>query len=121
MGVVTNRDEWVYDYDADQSKLPKSARLFANTRTAGAEHGGADVSNEALGTKIKWTRDLKRQLNLDIPNMLIERESIRRTNFRPFVRKSLYFNQNLNEMQYQLPDVFPKGIDDENRRLSRSA
>ena len=29
--------------------------------------------------------------------------------------KQLYFSQNLNEMQYQLPEVFPNGNDDENR------
>ena len=29
--------------------------------------------------------------------------------------KRLYFSQNLNEMQYQLPEVFPNGSDDENR------
>ena len=34
------------------------------------------------------------------------------------MRKSLYFNQNLNEMQYQLPEVFPQGGDDENRVIS---
>ena len=53
-------------------------------------------------------------MRLDIPN-IFDRTSIRQTNFRPFVRKSLYFNQNLNEMQYQLPEVFPQRVDDENR------
>ena len=30
----------------------------------------------------------------------------------------LYFNQNLNEMQYQLPDVFPVGSGEENKVIS---
>ena len=104
MGVVTNRDEWVYDFDADN--LGKKVRTFINLyEESRAEYGGQDVDNETLGTTIKWTRDLKRQLRLDTPNVY-DRESIRRTLFRPFIYKSLYFNQNLNEMQYQLPDVF---------------
>ena len=37
---------------------------------------------------------------------------VRQTLFRPFVRKQLYFSQNLNEMQYQLPQVFLNGNDD---------
>ena len=116
MGVVTNRDEWVYDFDADSltAKVRAFIHEYEDTR---AEHGGTDASNEDIGTKIKWTRDLKRQLSLDVPNTY-RRESVRKTNFRPFVRKSLYFNQNLNEMQYQLPEVFPKGSDDENKVIS---
>ena len=113
MGVVTNRDEWVYDFDADS--LGRKVRAFINLyEESRAEHGGKDVDNDTLGTAIKWTRDLKRQLRLDTPNVF-DRGSIRSTLFRPFVGKSLYFNQSLNEMQYQLPDVFPMGSDDENK------
>ena len=112
MGVVTNRDEWVYDFD--QGRLGNKVRAFINEyEESRALHGGREVDNAELGTTIKWTRDLKRQLRLDSPN-LFERESIRRTLFRPFVTKHLYFNQNLNEMQYQLPEVFPKGAANEN-------
>ena len=113
MGVVTNRDEWVYDFDADN--LGAKVRAFINEyEESRARHGGKVFDDASLGTTIKWTRDLKRQLRLDIPN-IFDRTSIRQTNFRPFVRKSLYFNQNLNEMQYQLPEVFPQRVDDENR------
>ena len=115
MGVVTNRDEWMYDFDADS--LGRKVRAFINFyEESRAEHGGKDVDNDTLGTTIKWTRDLKRQLRLDTPNHF-DRESIRQTLFRPFVGKSLYFNQSLNEMQYQLPDVFPADSDDENKAI----
>ena len=112
MGVVTNRDDWVYDFD--QSGLGNKVRAFINEyEESRALHGGREVDDAELGTTIKWTRDLKRQLRLDSPN-LFERENVRRTLFRPFVSKHLYFNQSLNEMQYQLPEVFPKGAADEN-------
>ena len=113
MGVVTNRDEWVYDFDID--RLGGKVRAFINEYEGSrAEHGGKSVDNSTLGTNIKWTRDLKRQLRLDLPNVF-DREAIRRTMFRPFVGKALYFSQSLNEMQYQLPEVFPNGGNDENR------
>ena len=112
MGVVTNRDDWVYDFD--QSGLGNKVRAFINEyEESRALHGGREVDDAELGTTIKWTRDLKRQLRLDSPNVF-ERENVRRTLFRPFVSKHLYFNQRLNEMQYQLPEVFPKGTPDEN-------
>ena len=112
MGVVTNRDEWVYDFDSDH--LGRKVRAFINEyEESRAEYGRQNVDDSLLGANIKWTRDLKRQLRLDMPNTF-DRASIRRTIFRPFVSKSLYFNQRLNEMQYQLPDIFPTGVDGEN-------
>ena len=115
MGVVSNRDEWVYDFDSGNlgGKVRALINLYEESR---ALYGGQEVDDAALGTAIKWTRDLKRQLRLDTPNHF-ERESTRPTLFRPFVGKYLYFNQSLNEMQYQLPDVFPKGEGDENKAI----
>ena len=115
MGVVTNRDEWVYD--SDLGALNKKIRAFVDYyEEARAEHGGKDVDDAVLGTQIKWTRDLKRQLPSNITNRF-ERACSRKTTFRPSVRKFLYFNQTLNEMQYQLPDVFPNGSDNENEAI----
>ena len=112
MGVITARDEWVYAFDV--ASLGKAVRAFINEyEESRAKYGGKDVDDATLGTAIKWTRDLKRQLRSNTPSMF-DKESIRQTNFRPFVSKSLYYDQNLNEMQYQLPYVFPKGYDDEN-------
>ena len=116
MGVVTNRDEWVYDFN--HAHLGSKVRAFINEyEESRAEHGGKDVDDGILGTRIKWTRDLKRQLRLDLPNVF-DRTMVRQTLFRPFVGKQLYFSQNLNEMQYQLPEVFPNGNDDENQVIS---
>ena len=113
MGVVTNRDEWVYDFDPDL--LGSKVRGFINEyEESRAKHGGKNVDDNVLGTSIKWTRDLKRQLRLNVPNVF-ERTYVRQTIFRPFVGKHLYFNQNLNEMQYQLPEVFPNGDANENK------
>ncbi len=106
MGVVTNRDEWVYDLDADH--LGVKVRAFINEyEDKRARYGGKAFDDAALGTSIKWTRDLKRQLRADMPNVF-ERSSIRSTLYRPFTKKYLYYNQSLNEMQYQMPQLFPQ-------------
>ena len=111
-GVVTSRDYWVYDFDARH--LGEKVRTFINSyEETRAEYGGQVVDDASLGTAIKWSRDLKRQLRLDSPNVF-DRQSIRSSLYRPFVEKPMYFNQNLNEMQYQLPSIFPNGDDDEN-------
>ena len=79
-------------------------------------HGGKDVDDAELGTIIKWTRDLKRQIRSDIANTF-DRTGVRQTLFRPFVNKRLYFNQNLNEMQYQIPQIFPNDVEAQNKAI----
>ncbi len=115
MGVVTNRDDWTYDFDAKRlsTKVRAIIRAYEDSRT---EHGGKEFDATALGTHIKWTRDLKRQLLLNKRNSF-QREKIRQTFFRPFVSKALYFDRSLNEMQYQLPEIFPKGSIGENKAI----
>ena len=112
LGVVTNRDEWVHDFDPEclGSKVRGLINSYEEVR---AGHGGTAVDDAVLGTTIKWTRDLKRQLRADVPNVF-ERTSIQPTLYRPFVTKSLYFSQQLNEMQYQVPWIFPNGAPRQN-------
>ena len=113
IGVITARDEWVYDFDAE--KLGRKVRAFINEyEETRSMHGGQEVDDADLGTVIKWTRDLKRQIRSDIANTY-NRNGIRQTLFRPFVNKALYFNQNLNEMQYQIPQILPINFDAQNK------
>ncbi len=115
MGVVTNRDDWTYDFDPDNLGKKVSAIIEAYEKSRSV-HGGKEFNVADLGTEIKWTRDLKRQLRVDSPNTF-QKKHIRRTLFRPFVKKALYFDQSLNEMQYQLPELFPKGSIGENKAI----
>ena len=105
LGVITARDEWVYDFN--DNELAKKVQTFiAHYEDARASHGGKNLDVDELGTYIKWTRDLKRQIFLNRPNTF-DADCIRTCMFRPFVNRALYFSQPLNEMQYQLPTVFP--------------
>ena len=115
LGVDTARDNWVYDLDVDNMGR-KVRALISSYEESRAIHGGTEVDDATLGTSIKWTRDLKRQLRLDVPNVF-DRDSIVQTLYRPFIKRPLYFNQNLNEMQYQMPTIFPNGKPGQNRAI----
>ncbi len=115
LGVVTNRDEWVYEFE--EAGLRSKVQTFIKTyEDARAKHGGTEVDDATLGTSIKWTRDLKRQLRKDIVNVF-EKDSIHETLYRPYCKRYLYFNQQLNEMQYQMPLLFPSGGPKRNRTI----
>ena len=115
VGVSTNRDEWVYDFSFDH--LAEKVTYFTGEyETVRSKHGGQDFDNSALGTTIKWTRDLQRQLRQNARNRF-SNSSIRSATFRPFVRKFLYYNQSLNEMQYRMPQIFPHGKDVQNKAI----
>ena len=80
-GVITARDEWVYDFDLDE--LGSKVRGFINEyEESRARFGGKEFEDADLGTVIKWTRALKRQLRMDIPNTF-DRAAIRHTVYRP--------------------------------------
>ena len=115
LGVVTNRDGWVYDFNS-RHLLSKVSWLVDKYEQTRAQYGGRDVDDRALRTDIKWTRDLKRQLRLDIQNT-VRTSDVRKATYRPFTRRFLYYNQNLNEMQYQMPQVFPHRQPDDNKVL----
>ena len=115
VGVSTNRDDWVYDFDFDQ--LRAKIRLFINTyEEIREEYGGEEIEDSQLGKRIKWTRDLKRQLQMDTAN-IYDRSSGRQALYRPFVSKFLYYSHNLNEMRYQMPQVFPDGVEVQNKTI----
>ena len=112
LGVITARDEWVYDLD--QTHLANKVQAITNEYEASrAKYGGQDVDDVALGTTIKWTRDLKRQLRMDVASKFLKKY-FRNTLYRPFVGKFLYYSDNLNEMQYQMPQIFPRDRSDYN-------
>jgi len=115
MGVVTNRDSWVYDFN-DVHLGSKVRALINEYEEKRAVYGGKVVDGVELGTVIKWTRDLKRQLRLDKPNTF-DRNSVTETLYRPFVAKYLYYNPDLNEVQYQMPQVFPAGLHGLNKAI----
>ena len=112
-GITSHRDDWVYDFDNDL--LGIKVRAFINSyEESRAKFGGTNFQDSMLGTDIKWSSDLVRQLRSDRPN-IFDRDSIIPTIYRPFVSKYLYFHNNLNWSLYQMPRIFPGGKPEQNK------
>ena len=114
LGLVTNRDEWVYD--EDESNLKSKIDFFINTYNKNVEHvkvKGGSIVDQDYDKSIKWTRAVKKDL-LKRKFYTVNNEDIVRSLFRPFVEKSVYFNRDLNEMQNRMPSIFGKNGESEN-------
>jgi len=109
LGVVTARDEWVYDWSAKHL----DARLLwflEQYETERLRLRPLDKRNrrEAIEEqKIKLTRALKNDLVAGT-ELIYEPQRNRSVEYRPFIRKSLHYWSRLNEMQYQLNHLFPR-------------
>ena len=113
-GVATGRDPWCYSFSAETLKENIQAMTeFYNSELARYEIEQPGTSKQEIDNfvnndpkKISWTRALKGDLSrgklLDFSEGRIA-SSI----YRPFTRQWLYFSRRLNEMVYQIPQIFP--------------
>ncbi len=110
LGVVTNRDEWVYD--ENEKNLERKLHFLINTYNQEVEHLSGKVEKKSIADNvdysIKWTRAVKKDLSNGVIYKFNTKQIVDAL-YRPFVKRKLYFNRNLNEMQYQMPSIFPDG------------
>jgi predicted helicase len=125
LGVATNRDEWVYDFD--KGKLAeKVKRLISNygmevARFSAAKRleSGVDVESivSADPTLIKWTDRLKSALE-EGKELRFDPRLIRLSTYRPFVARFFYFDPLLVHRRYQHHVFFPTpAVEAENRMI----
>ncbi|MGA2496372.1 MAG: type ISP restriction/modification enzyme [Tepidisphaeraceae bacterium] len=126
LGVVTNRDDHAYSFDATQ--LSQIARGFIDRYLTTVDKlrrrpAGTDVKEVInIGdAAIKWTRQVKKSL-AEFKETAFCAEHIRRTLYRPFTRRWLYFDDFWNEEQYRQRRIFPTAsVETENRAIALTA
>lgn len=108
LGAVTNRDEWVYDYD--KTVLQYKVSFLIDAYNSDLKRLGSQLESEALEDmldySIKWTRAVKAQLRRR-QKLKFNPENIRKSLYRPFVSSNIYFDKSVNEFQYQTPLIWP--------------
>ncbi len=90
MGVSTNRDEWVYDFDLDN--LRSKVHFFADTYNDEVVRQA-----ETLPTTIKWSRDLRNELNRQ-RRVVYDEHCLVETLYRPFTTKLHFAEPTLNDV-----------------------
>jgi len=101
VGVKTNRDEVVYDWDRDN--LAERMKNFIGAYNAEVHRHKTDPNANWPG-HLKWSRDLKQDA---LRGRLTEfaDSKIRPSLYRPFSKKWLFFDRVLNEEVYQWPKI----------------
>ncbi len=110
LGVVTNRDDWVYGVSTSdvQSKVNFLVGSYSRELERFSRGQSHPREAETLDAGIKWTRSLKSSLSRKNA-IAVSEANIVASFYRPFVRRELYFDKNLNEMLYQIPQMFGDG------------
>jgi predicted helicase len=107
LGVNTNRDEWVFDFD--KKNLKNKMKFFVETYNSLIKNNSKELS-----TKIKWSSSLENYFQRKLIGAFSEKK-ISYTNFRPFTKKFHYkekiFNHRLTQNHY---DTFGYELDKEN-------
>jgi predicted helicase len=107
LGVVTARDEWVYGEDPNH--LETKIRALVDAYNADLHKlrplRDSDKLPDLLDSSIKWSRAVKNDLRNGV-TYKTEPSHIIKAMYRPFFKTYLYFDENLNEMRYQLPAIF---------------
>ncbi len=109
LGIVTNRDEWVYGNDRDS--LEKRVRYFCESFAADSnrwKHAGQrGATNNFVDRKIKWTSELETHMQHGT-SLGYDAANIYESQYRPFVRKLTYFAPVITHRPYQNFSLFPK-------------
>jgi predicted helicase len=107
LGVVTARDEWVYDRNSAQSvlKVRHLVDAYESHRVAGSQ-----ASAENNPQDMKWSRAIKRDLGLD-RSLSASEGTLVSAAYRPFDTQWLFYSARINEMLNQTRTLFGSGGD----------
>jgi predicted helicase len=107
LGIATNRDEWVYDFNP--SSLEKKVRYFIQFYNEECERwitsDKSEKINDFVRRDIKWTSEL--ESNLLRQNKLgFDNSKIRKAAYRCFVSSHVYFDRVIVHRLYQNEQYF---------------
>ena len=119
IGLASRRDAWVFNSSAEtlRAQIERTAAFF-NEQVAGftpppgsaiqrLEAAKAFASRDA--TRFRWDRGSEQRLSRRRA-IVIDESRYRLASYRPFFRQHCYMDRALNNEVYQLPRVFPAGV-----------
>lgn len=122
LGVSTNRDDWVYNFNQDS--LRENVQRMLETYTTEMDRWNRQTPPkpdlnafvESDVTKIKWSRDLKQKKFEKGKSTEYADYKIRKSLYRPFTKSNLFFDKVLVDSPGRFSTIFPTAkTENENR------
>ncbi|MBX9682697.1 MAG: DNA methyltransferase, partial [Hyphomicrobium sp.] len=109
LGIVTNRDDWTYDFDP--AALTEKVRFFIDFYNAEQKRlvGRSNITlADEVSRTIKWTSELEAQIRRGT-QLEFDAKKIQGSLYRPFFAAQTYFDRIITHRVYQQPSFFPIG------------
>ena len=109
LGIVTNRDDWTYDFDP--AVLTQKVGFFMEVYNAEQKRLAGKVNvklADEVSRTIKWTSELEAQIRRGT-QLEFDGKKIQGSLYRPFVSAQTYFDRIITHRVYQQPAFFPIG------------
>jgi predicted helicase len=107
LGVVTNRDDWLYDFNQEnlEQKIKFFCEFYEKERLRWAKSNKKTPINDFVDRTIKWTEELESHL---IKNDFLEFKAVRikQALYRPFIKQFTYFDKIITHRPYQWPQIY---------------
>lgn len=115
LGVITARDEWVYDFDVQRlkNKIKYFCKFFENEKDRWNKSDRKAAINDFVDRTIKWTSELEDHLTKG-STISFNPKSFKQASYRPFIKRHFYFEHIIVHRPYHQPDIFGIAEDHEN-------
>jgi predicted helicase len=109
LGAVSNRDEWVYDFD--EPNLKAKIKFFCDVYEKEKQRWKHSEQNSNISDfvdrSIKWTAELEEHLKKG-SQLKFNSQAVILSIYRPFVKQYFYLGKILIHRLYQVQSFFPK-------------
>ncbi|TRZ49685.1 DNA methyltransferase [bacterium] len=115
LGVVTARDEWVYDFDVQRlkDKVKYFCEFFEKEKVRWNKSDKKATINDFVDRTIKWTSELEDHLTKG-STISFNPKFFKQASYRPFIKRHFCFDHIIVHRTYQQPDIFGIAEDHEN-------
>jgi predicted helicase len=107
LGVATNRDEWVYDFDDKnlKNKTQFFCDFFEKEKIRWQNSNKSEKLIDFVDRTIKWTEELENHLFRNSA-LTFDEKNVVQSQYRPFVKKHFYFGKIITHRIYQNEIIF---------------
>ena len=106
-GLKTNRDAWAYNSSLKVVQQRAKEQIDYYNQTLDELNNGQLQALDFDTNKISWTRAVQNDILKRKKRYDIAEATYREVMYRPFFKQQLLYYTPLNEMQYQIPSIFP--------------